>query len=222
MEQWFLLGKALRRIHSLAVPAILQNRMGGETYSKTWRETVRALLRRVEEGFTVHDEIAHGLKAFLMEKRDLIQKLVDRAEALGQKLKDMPSEYVLCHADIHGGNVLIDRNNAIYIIDWDEPMMAPKERDLMFIGGGVANVWNKPEEVQWFYQGYGATEINKTQLAYYRHERIVEDIADFCQELLIAPASGADKQTMLKQFIGMFQPKGVVDIAFKSDEDLLL
>ena len=24
--------------------------------------------------------------------------------------------------------------------------MAPKERDLMFIGGGVANVWNHPSE----------------------------------------------------------------------------
>ena len=30
----------------------------------------------------------------------------------------------------------------------------PKERDLMFIGGGVANVWNKPHEETLFYKGY--------------------------------------------------------------------
>lgn len=34
------------------------------------------------------------------------------------------------------------------IVDWDEPIMAPKERDLMFIGGGVANVWNDPSEIE--------------------------------------------------------------------------
>ena len=37
--------------------------------------------------------------------------------------------------------------HGIYIVDWDEPIMAPKERDLMFIGGGVANVWNKPRKL---------------------------------------------------------------------------
>ena len=69
---------------------------------------------------------------------------------------------MLCHSDIHGGNVLINGNNPIYIVDWDEPIMAPKERDLMFIGGGVANVWNKPHEEEFFYKGYGPTEVNRT------------------------------------------------------------
>ena len=31
--------------------------------------------------------------------------------------------------------MLIHENSDIYIVDWDEPIMAPKERDLMFIGG---------------------------------------------------------------------------------------
>ncbi len=32
--------------------------------------------------------------------------------------------------------MLIDANDALYIVDWDNPILAPKERDLMFIGGG--------------------------------------------------------------------------------------
>ena len=74
-------------------------------------------------------------------------------------------------------NVLLDGNESIYIVDWDDPIMAPKERDLMFIGGGVANVWNKLYEEQLFYEGYGLTDINTTISAYYRNERIVQDIA---------------------------------------------
>jgi len=116
--------------------------------------------------------------------------------------------------------VLIHENADIYIVDWDEPIMAPKERDLMFIGGGVGNVWNKPLEEKLFYKGYGKTEINPTNLAYYRHERIVEDIAIYSQELLLTTAGGKNRPEMYRHFIAMFEPQGVVDIAFKTDEHL--
>ena len=156
----------------------------------------------------------------MKEHRPVIHRLVDRAESLSQKLQEQSPEFVLCHSDIHGGNVLIDENGSIYIVDWDDPIMAPKERDLMFIGGGVANVWNNPHEEEFFYKGYGKTEINRLILAYYRHERIVEDIAEYGQALLLTTAGGEDRLEMYKQFIGMFEPNGVVDIAFKTDIDL--
>ncbi len=66
---------------------------------------------------------------------DEIHRLVDGAEQLAQMLQNDSHSCVLCHSDIHAGNVLIDQSNAIYIVDWDAPIMAPKERDLMFIGG---------------------------------------------------------------------------------------
>ncbi len=92
----------------------------------------------------------------------------------------------------------------------------------MFIGGGVANVWNKLHEEKSFYRGYGRTEINSTILAYYRHERIVEDIAIYGHELLLTMAGGKDRAEMYKQFIGMFEPRGVVDIAFATDKGLTI
>ena len=49
--------------------------------------------------------------------------------------------------------MLIDGKGDLYIVDWDAPIMAPKERDLMFIGGGVANVWNNPHEEDCFIKG---------------------------------------------------------------------
>lgn len=153
------------------------------------------------------------------ERREIIHHLVNRAEVLSQKLQEQSPEYVLCHSDIHGGNVLIDESSSIFIVDWDDPIMAPKERDLMFIGGGVANVWNNPREEEFFYKGYGKTEINRTILAYYRHERIVEDIAEYGQALLLTPDGGKERWTMFEQFKGMFEPNGVVDIALKTDID---
>jgi spectinomycin phosphotransferase len=156
----------------------------------------------------------------MKKHRVAIHRLVDRAEQLGQKIQDQSHEFVLCHSDIHGGNVLIDGNEIIYMVDWDDPIMAPKERDLMFIGGGVANVWIKLHEEKFFYKGYGKTDVNMTILAYYRHERIVEDIALFGQQLLLTTAGGDDRIESFKHFVAQFEPQGVVDIAFKTDESL--
>jgi len=96
--------------------------------------------------------------------------------------------------------------------------MAPKERDLMFIGGGVGNVWNKSHEEAWFYEGYGEVDINPTILAYYRHERIVQDIAEYAQQLLLSATGSADRSVMFKHFMDMFEPRGVVEIALETAE----
>lgn len=218
-EQWVTLGKVLRQVHEFDVPPSIKDRIRREAYSSKWREAVRSLLGSID-GNPTGDEIALRLQAFMKKHRGAIKRLVDRAESLSQKIQEQSPEFVLCHSDIHGGNVLIDVNGALYIVDWDDPIMAPKERDLMFIGGGVANVWNNPHEETCFYKGYGKTKINKEILAYYRHERIVEDIAVYGQELLLKAGGGEDRPEMYKQFIAMFEPRGVVDIAFKTDEGL--
>ena len=218
-DQWIKLGKALRLVHEVEVPSSIQNKIRREAYSPKWRDAIRSIYPHIE-GDPVTDETGLKLQKFMKQTMPNIRRLVDRAEQLGKNLQDHSPKLVLCHSDIHGGNVLIHKNSDIYIVDWDEPIMAPKERDLMFIGGGVGNVWNKPYEEKLFYKGYGKTEINPTSLAYYRHERIVEDIAIYSQELLLTTAGGKNRIEMYRHFMAMFEPQGVVDIAFKTDESL--
>lgn len=212
-NQWVMLGKAMRQVHEIEVPLSIQNKIRRETYSPQWRNFVRAIYQKMTLS---GDSTALKLIQFMQEHQAEILRLVDRAEELGHKLQDQKHPFVLCHSDIHGGNVLLHGNDLLYIVDWDAPIMAPKERDLMFIGGGVANVWNKPHEEQLFYSGYGNTQVNPEILAYYRHERIVEDIAEYGQLLLLTSEGGEDRPVMYQQFIDMFKPNGVVDIASKT------
>jgi spectinomycin phosphotransferase len=216
-QQWLTLGKTLRQIHDIDVPSSIKQRLRKEAYSSKWREIVRSLYTHIEDK-PIDDKIALKLLAFMKKNMLTIQRLVDRAEQLAKILQDESPPFVLCHSDIHGGNVLIS-DHTIYVVDWDDPIMAPKERDLMFIGGGVANVWNKPHEEAFFYKGYGKIEINMTMLTYYRHERIVEDIAEYGQNLLLTTA-GENRTEMYQHFIAMFEPRGVIDIAFKTNEGL--
>ncbi len=216
-EQWVILGKTLKQIHEIELPVSIRHRIRQKVYSPKWGEILRSLYAHIEAE-PIGDKITLKLMAFMKKNILIIQRLVDRAEQLAQMLQNESPQFVLCHSDIHAGNVLINDNNTIYIVDWDDPIMAPKERDLMFIGGGVANVWNKSREETLFYKGYGKTEVNMTLLAYYRHERIVVDIAEYGQILLLTMEGGENREVMYTHFIAMFEPKGVIDIAFKTDE----
>jgi spectinomycin phosphotransferase len=212
-SQWVRLGETLRQIHETKIPLSLQQKLRKETYSSQWRDLVRSFdpLPKI-----VDDLIAIKLAKFLQKHSRLIGRMVDRAEQLGEQMRNQSIDFVLCHSDLHAGNILLHENR-LYIVDWDQPMLAPKERDLMFIGGGVANVWNKPEEIKLFYEGYGETAIHPSLLAYYRYERIVEDIALYAQQLLFTTDGGEDRPEMYRQFLALFDPQGVVDIAFKTD-----
>jgi len=218
-DQWVTLGKVLKQVHEIDVPPIIKDRIRKEAYTPKWRKIVRSLGVHIDGNLT-GDETTLKLKTFMKNHMDVINRLVDRAEYFSQEVKEQAPEFVLCHSDIHGGNVLIDGSGSIFVVDWDEPIMAPKERDLMFIGGGVANVWNDPLEEDFFYKGYGKTDINRIILAYYRHERIVEDIAEYAEALLLTTSGGQRRLEMYKQFISLFEPGGVVDIAFKTDDGL--
>lgn len=216
-DQWIQLGKVLKQIHELEVPLSIKYRIRKETYSTKSCDAARALYAQIEAD-PIPDPIALKLHNFMNKNMPHIHRLVDRAEQLREKLQNYPLRFVLCHSDIHGGNVLMDKNSNIYIVDWDQPIMAPKERDLMFIGGGVGNIWNNAFEENLFYNGYGKTEIHSTALAYYRHERIVEDIAIYGRDLLLTTNGGESRSEMYRQFTAMFEPHGVVDIAFKTDK----
>jgi spectinomycin phosphotransferase len=210
------LGAALKRLHTLALPPVLSQRLPREEYSPYWRDMVRGFQARAEDT-AFAEPVAAQLTALLRAKRMVIDRLILRAEQLASVLQPQALECVVCHADIHGGNILIDATAALYIVDWDTLILAPKERDLMFVGAGIDDVWPSAREQALFYQGYGPTKIDPIALAYYRYERIVEDIAAYCQQLLLTDQGGPDREEGLRQLSGQFEPGAVIDIAFATD-----
>lgn len=123
---------------------------------------------------------------------------------------------VVCHSDLHGGNLLLGANDALVIVDWDDPILAPKERDLMFIGAGIGGIWDQAQEAAWFYAGYGSTAVDPIALAYYRYERIVADLAAYADEIFLEQVSATDRAEGLRQIKGQFPPGSVVEIAHRS------
>jgi spectinomycin phosphotransferase len=217
-RQWFDFGTTLNRIHHTKIPLRIRDNIQRETYSPKWREITRQFLKQIQyEGFS--EPVAAELTAFLKDKQDAIQDLLSRTENLALKLQAGSPPFTVCHADAHAGNLLIEeRSGMLYLVDWDNPILAPRERDLMFIGGGQGFQGCTPKEEEiLFYRGYGQTEINPFALAYYRYERIIEDIAAYCQELLLTEEGGSDRVQSLQYLKSNFLPGGTIELAQWSD-----
>lgn len=216
-EQWAEFGSALRRVHSAPVPGELRALVRAETFGGAYRTAVRAAMARVEGGETFTDPVSAEMAALMRSHRAEIYHAVERAETLAEVVQRKELPYVLCHADIHAGNLLVTEAGGLYIVDWDNPVIAPKERDLMFIGAGIGGLWDTQREAAQFYEGYGAVEVNRSALAYYRYERIVEDYAAYIEEVLLTEGPGEDRRQGLRYFASNFDEGGVLEIARKTE-----
>lgn len=216
--QWLEFGASLKAIHTTQLPTSLARLVPCETYSPYWREMVTAFQSQIEST-SYEDHSADQLARFMQSHRDQIARLVARADLLGLALRSCGLQLVLCHSDIHAGNLLLGVHDALHIVDWDNPTFSPKERDLILVGGSPT--WNDPAGEALFYQGYGPTEIDGMALAYYRYERIIQDIAAYCEQLLLTGTGGADREKSLFHFTGQFLPGHEIEIAFQTDHALL-
>jgi spectinomycin phosphotransferase len=123
------------------------------------------------------------------------------------------------HAGYKNDLSSIDREGALYLVDWDTIIRAPKERDLMFIGGGIWDSGRTPsEEEQLFYEGYDPTNINYDAIAYYRCERIIGDIGEYCEQIFLSDEGGEDRIQSFEYLQANFLPRGTIERAYHSYE----
>ena len=216
-RNWIDFGRALRRIHDTPLPVALAQRLPRETFAPDVRRQVRDYQATAETG-VFHDPVAAEFAAFMTGKHAEISALVAQAERLGAMLAAQPPDFILCHADIHVGNLLITPDDATTIVDWDTLLLAPKERDLMFAGMGLGSSASLSADQQnaLFYQGYGPVDVDPVALAYYRCERIVQDVYEYNRQVLFTTGDSPDRREGLQQFRSQFDPGGVVERAFQS------
>ena len=216
-RQWVKFGRALKRFHSANIALEITENIQRENFSSQWRDKVKLFLDTIEKK-KFDERIASELAIFLKNKKTETLKLIERAECLAQKLEQQLPEFVLCHADIHGWNLLIDSNGELFMVDWDTLIFAPKERDLMFIGSGLGDSGHTPQEEEtMFYKGYGTTKINQSAIAYYRYERIIEDIAIYCEQIFLSDQGGEDRNQSLIYLKSNYLPNGMIKRAYESD-----
>ena len=216
-HHWVTYGAVLRQIHATAPAPDLARRMKGESFTPDWGGVVKRLDAHIADR-TFTDPIERELAAFWRARRAEIRTLVDRAETLGRRLHATAPPLVLCHADIHTWNVMIDTDDRLWVVDWDETVLAPRERDLMFVVGGISRELVRPHQEAWFFAGYGATDIDPIALSYYRYAWAVGDIGSFGEHVFLMPGTGSvTRGNAMQALMRLFRPGEIVTLAYESD-----
>jgi spectinomycin phosphotransferase len=215
--QWGEFGATLKHLHTMNFPASIIEGIPHEDFSTHWHEELLTFVARIEREKFV-DPVAAELAVFLTSKRDIILKLIEKFEKSKQALLHKPLEFVLCHADIHCWNVLIDdHSGALHIVDWDTLIFAPKERDLMFIGAGLGDSGYTPaQEAEMFFAGYGHTASDSNAITYYRCVRIIEDLVVDCRQVFLSEAGGEDRRQAAEYVRSNFRQNGTIAMAIGS------
>jgi spectinomycin phosphotransferase len=215
--QWMELGATVRQIHERGSASGILERLPREEFVPTRR----AILNRLQEAIAVKgrgDSVCEGLASFWRPREKTIRELVGRCDELGRRLRRTSPQLALCHADLHTWNVLVDLSGEFWIVDWDETILAMKERDLMFVVGGIGPGLVRPDETACFLRGYGQTEIDPLALTYYRYAWALQDMAAYGEQVFFMPdLTDESRRDAVEGFKLLFEPGQIVAIALGSD-----
>jgi spectinomycin phosphotransferase len=227
---WASYGALLAKVHATAVTDALATLLPrvDHTHERV-ASTVRALDSQLH--MSVHEPAGAGCPADHLGRAvaqewcasaGLVSTLLEQADGLGRELRTRHTTGVVCHGDPHLGNVLIGADERVWLIDWDDAVLAPRERDLMFVIGGVlAFAPVSAEEQSWFFDGYGAADIDLTRLAYYRCARALEDLAyPAAQVVDVHRYAEPERAEALSIVRGVLSPTGLVSLALASLRDI--
>ena len=231
---WAGFGALLARVHTTPVTGELAGLLPPETYTHDRAATAVATVHRVlglggRPGSPVASRAGpggrvDGLDAVGREVAevwaggcDAVDTLLARADELGPVLRVRDTRPVVCHGDPHLGNVLLGEAGRLWLIDWDDAVLAPPELDLMLLLGGMGEFGPvTADDTARLLDGYGPADLDPDLVAYFRCRRALEDASDWAVQALEADRRGvaerADALDIVRSVLG---PDGMVALALR-------
>jgi spectinomycin phosphotransferase len=203
-EQWKVVGNIFKRIHNIRLKPESFSSLRKETFDPTeyiqWIRDFESQHLLIRQG---KNEIELALRDSWAKNQSTIHTAVTYLEKLAAVLQSQTFQYVICHADLHPANLIRDDAN-VFVIDWDEVMLAPKERDFIFIREPQADA---------FWEGYGKPEIHWLLLSYYLWERIIQDVIVNAQDVCFRDDLGEETKADIAKLFQDYMLDGENEVA---------
>lgn len=193
------LGRTLATLHR-ATPSFAGLVPRGDPLAVAWEP---ALLRNLDAAPRIGPEARPGLRAvrrFVLEQQDDIRAQLARLHRLQAAARRCAGPLVLCHTDLHGGNLLVDDEGRVSLLDWDDAKMAPPEHDLWSGLGPAEQGESFVEFLAAYRDAGGAFPLHIERFAFYLLRRYIEDMAVNLDQVL---APDADEREDAAQLYGM-------------------
>jgi spectinomycin phosphotransferase len=116
------------------------------------------------------------LRQTLLPRWNEILDYLQHLKKLQARVRSLDQTMVICHTDLHGANLMLDDNDNLYILDWENALIAPPEHDMIFFAGEI-NFWKVfwPKYTRHFQQ----PSLDGDLLSFYYYRRGLEDVAGF-------------------------------------------
>ncbi|WP_267420279.1 MULTISPECIES: aminoglycoside phosphotransferase family protein [unclassified Curtobacterium] len=196
LDGWHAYGELLADVHAHAFP-LPPRRQGARRGIRRRRQRYRAAIRMLDARPTGDDVLRLWRDA--RPRIALLQQGTTLASAA-------PGERVPCHGDPHLGNVLVEPDSGLRLVDWDEAVVAPRELDLHLVEFSVLFAPASPEELAAFRAGYGPVVLDEHRLVRYACVRALEDLTSTMTAAL--DGSDEDRTEALRVFTGILAPTG--------------
>ncbi|MEU4401944.1 aminoglycoside phosphotransferase family protein [Micromonospora orduensis] len=217
---WRSYGEVLAAVHAVPVTDELARLLprGGSAYPRIVAAT-RAVARRLRD--PAPDPVAAELALIWSAAADRVSLLTRSVERLAADRRDRPGTPVVCHGDPHLGNLLLGPDGRVWLIDWDDAVLAPPECDLMFVTGGVlAFAPVTAEQREAVLAGYGGTDVDPTRLAWFLAVRALDDLSDWTRQALDPGTDEAERAFACRIVRGLVSADGLVTLAEVALRDL--
>ncbi len=185
------LGKIIGRIHTSTTKIGAYPKL--ETFDCKDKDNFLRVIKRLKSHQT--NELSYQ-KEFIDLMFPLREKMMDELtslEKLATHLKTKSIPFVICHGDPTPGNILLSTDKKLYIIDWDSPLLAPKERDLVFFTSNLEPCMNGYVSV------VGETSIDESVRKFYIHAWNVQEVAFLGKRILFQNNSNEQNKHDLEE-----------------------
>jgi spectinomycin phosphotransferase len=149
-----------------------------ETF-EVWADGLHRRLDELDPGARPAGELVVEARSLVWPRRRMLLAMVERVEALGAAARSTAAERVLCHGDLIGDNLLLDRGRLVWLVDWDGATLAPREADLAMFTG---------EEFERFFAAYqaaaGVDGVDPELVAFFLLRRNLDDLVDWLGSVL--------------------------------------
>ena len=168
----------LAKIHG-CTDAVAADNLTVATYDLPLRQELHIVLEAPRKIPPQNGYQKQLLKAIAQHSSEIFQTL-ERYDRLGRSASALQTPFVITHGDPTPGNLLIDAENRLHIIDWDGVCLAPPEKDLVSFTG---------ERFEVVLERYLAERQNPVRLhadifGFYIYEWTLNEIRDYGTKIL--------------------------------------
>ena len=171
-------GALLATIHE-CTDTIASDKLAVAKYDLPERHELHTVLEAPEQILPRNQYQKQLLEAIAQHRSEVLQT-VERYDSLGQSATALQTPFVITHGDPTPGNLILDIENRLHIIDWDGICLGPPEKDLVSFTG---------ERFEVVLESYLAERQNPVTLhtdifGFYIYEWTINEIRDYGTKIL--------------------------------------